>query len=113
MSEEKKDQPRENSAIGFETHNVPTVYANHGIVTLSFNDIRVYLSEVAPAAVSTEKQNVTTSEALLSPKLSLLMNPEFARDLAAALQRSVQIYEGKFGALRPKPADKDLVKTQT
>jgi hypothetical protein len=85
---------------------VPTVYCNLANVTISFSDLRLYLAEVGPKTIAVNpdlsgtKAAETKSEAVISPKLSVVFTPEFAKSVGDALLKSVAKYEEIFGPLR-------------
>lgn len=91
--------------VEVDTAGVPTLYVNQANVTLSFHDLRVYLSEVSPKSIETSqpKDTFTSRQPSISPKLCLVLNPEFARGLHEAIATSLAKYEALFGPLRPNP----------
>lgn len=93
------------SNISYDTTGVPTLYCNIANVTVSFNDFRLYLAEMGPKAIVINPNAGAgapsiKSEATVSPKLSVVMNPEFAKSLADAILVAVGKYEEVFGPLR-------------
>jgi hypothetical protein len=93
--------------VSYETDDVPTLYCNNVNVTVSFSDLRLYLAEVAPKTIfvnaeagETTGALNTKSEALVSPKLSVVFNPEFAKSVGQTLLTAVAKYEAIFGSLR-------------
>src|SRR5712692_10799306 len=85
------------------TEGIPSIYVNHASVSISYNDIRIYLSEVTPKVIASESSPGIPVEPLVNPKISVVFNPEFARAVAAALSAAVAEYERRFGTLRPDP----------
>jgi hypothetical protein len=97
--------------VSFETGGVPTLYCNHANPSVSFNDIRVYLSEVTPrkiAALVPAKPVSLPPE--VNPRLCVVFSPEFAKGLAESLLKAVEKYEELFGPLRPQPDQAELTK---
>ncbi len=96
----------------YETKGIPSVYCNHAGVTLSYNDIRVYLSEASPSeiAINPTGSDVLQQQPLLEPRFSLVLSPEFARSLSKALTTAVDQYEAVFGHLRPEPTQEQIKK---
>jgi uncharacterized protein DUF3467 len=101
MGDNKMD---EDSKVSYDTANVPTVYCNIANVTVSFNDLRLYLAEMGPSAIAVNPDatipSLDKSKASVSPKLSIVMNPEFAKSVADAILGAVAKYEEIFGPLR-------------
>jgi hypothetical protein len=93
----------------FETKNVPSVYCNHASPSISFNDIRVYLSEVVPNQLDVvTPPNPTTAEPVVEPRICLVLAPEFAKALSQALMTATEKYEVLFGPLRTPPSQEEL-----
>jgi len=92
--------------MSYDTTGVPTLYCNIANVTVSFNDFRLYLAEMSPEkiVINTNADAATApsmkSKAAVSPKLSVVMNPEFAKSVADAILVAVNKYEEVFGPLR-------------
>ena len=90
--------------LKFETKGIPMVYCNSASPSLSFNDIRVYLSEILPREMSaTSSEKAQAVESVIEPRLCVVFSPEFAKSYAAALTLSVEKYENVFGPLRTTP----------
>lgn len=90
----------------FETKDVPSVYCNQANVSMSYNDVRVYISEIAPSEIVIGPQQapgLIPREPNLSPRMCLVLSPEFARSLAKAIMIGTEKYEATFGPLRPEP----------
>jgi len=87
----------------YDTTGVPTIYANNANVTISFSDLRLYLAEVAPKNIvlNPDPANPSPSDFVVSPKLSVVLTPEFAKSLGDAILTAVAKYEAIFGPLRP------------
>lgn len=82
----------------------PSVYANHASVSMSAVDIRIFLSEVSPKELNIEPQEmVKAAEALVTPRICLVMTPEFAKSVFDSLATLLPQYESRFGPLRPNP----------
>jgi hypothetical protein len=97
------------SGMKFETKNVPSVYCNHASPSLSFNDIRVYLSEVVPNQLDVvTPTDPTTAEPVVEPRVCLVVSPEFAKGLGQALMTAAEKYEQLFGPLRIPPTQEEL-----
>jgi len=99
MTEQKKGQ-----LPALEAREFPIAYVNHANVTVSFNDFRIYLSEASPRSI-TPGTSEMPAEALITPRISLVMSPEFGKALYEALKTSVDRYEVQFGQLRKIPDD--------
>jgi hypothetical protein len=89
----------------FETKGVPTIYCNQANVSLSYNDVRLYIGEVSPKelVVTQGGKEFAQKEPLYEPRCCLVVSPEFARSLAKAITAATEKYEGLFGPLRPEP----------
>jgi hypothetical protein len=106
MSEEIKNPL---DGLVFDTKDIPTLYINHASPSLSYNDIRIYLGEVGPkqmAAVVTSQAKRT--EASITPRVCVIVSPEFAKALGESLQAAVQKYESVFGPLRSAPSQEEV-----
>lgn len=90
--------------IIFDTHDIPTIYVNQAQLTMSYHELRIYLSETGPKQIILGKSKMPT-EAKITPKLSLVMTPEFGKALLDALNNTVGQYEAQFGQLRKKPTE--------
>ena len=93
-------------SASFETEGIPSLYANVASITMSFHDMRIYLAEAMPTEVeiTTEvKGDLKLRQARVTPRLCLIINPEFARNLRDAISISIGKYEELFGQLRPNP----------
>jgi hypothetical protein len=99
--------------MAFDTKGVPTVYCNQANLSLSYNDVRVYLAEVSPSELISNPTTATFTlkQPLLETKFCLVMSPEFARSLALAIATGVQQYETTFGPLRPEPTQEQIIKS--
>src|ERR1700733_6396679 len=88
-----------------ETKAVPTVYCNHAVTSMSYADLRLYLSEVSPKELIANPTSgeMVQKEPNLDPRMCVVMTPEFARLIANALTTAVERYESVFGQLRPEP----------
>lgn len=98
-----------------QTEGIPSLYANLASVSISFNDLRVYLGEIAPKEVKTSSGTGDKAElkaelrpGVVSPRICIVCSPEFARSLRDALDNSLTQYEHFFGPLRPTPEEKQL-----
>src|SRR5262249_10853414 len=97
--------------VRFTTDTVPSVYANHVNPTISFSEIRIYLSEVLPREVEAIVPDKPSSIApAIQPKMCIVLTPEFAKNVAQTLSRSLEKYEELFGPLRPQPDQVELNK---
>jgi Protein of unknown function (DUF3467) len=93
------------------TKDVPTMYSNHVNPSLSFNDIRLYFSEVVPKELSAVTGPAPTrSVSSVEPRLCVVISPEFAKALAQTLLGAVDKYESLFGPLRPQPSQENIDK---
>jgi Protein of unknown function (DUF3467) len=105
----KNSSPNPNAeplaGVTFETKDIPTFYANHASPAMSFNDIRVYFSEVVPKEM-TAAQTVTAvrSQPTIRPKICVVVSPEFAKALSESLKVAVGKYESVFGPMRTPPS---------
>jgi hypothetical protein len=88
--------------LKFKSATVPSVYCNHANVSLSYSDVRVYVGELSPNEmfVNPTGKDYGKQEPHFEPKFSLVLTPEFARQLSKALSVGVQQYEAIFGKLR-------------
>jgi hypothetical protein len=102
MPEELKKDGNPISTEGF-----PTVYANLASVTASFNDLRLYFADQFAKNVVTAAQagggSAVISESVIAPRICLVLTPEFAKSVLAALSTTIAQYEATFGALRSLP----------
>jgi hypothetical protein len=112
MSEEKT--PLRIFSGSFETKEVPTVYCNQANVSLSFNDVRVYVAEVAPTEITVGPltKDLVQKEPMYHPRVCLVFSPEFARSFAKAVMVGTERYEAMFGPLRPEPSAAQLGETK-
>ncbi|MGH9682223.1 MAG: DUF3467 domain-containing protein [Candidatus Acidiferrales bacterium] len=85
------------------TEGIPSLYANVASLTMGFHDVRIYFAEASPKEVTTEATEVRAVESFVVPRLCVVTNPEFARNLRDALIDSIKKYETQFGQLRPNP----------
>lgn len=104
------DDPQDKKT--FDTKGITTVYCNHVAVSLSFNDCRVYISEVSPSEVAINPTGTTYVQPKpnFETKLALVFSPEFTRTVAKSLLQSVEKYESVFGLLRPDPTQEGINK---
>ena len=95
--------------IVFETKDVPTLYSNHASPSISFNDLRIYFGEVAPKELAAV-QTTTAKRAAptVTPRLCVVMSPEFAKALAQSILTAVDKYENVFGSLRLAPTQDQM-----
>jgi hypothetical protein len=99
------------AALVVKTKDVPTVYCNHANPSVSFNDIRVYLSEVIPeelTALVPDKPSPIKPH--VESRICVVCSPEFAKAMAESLLKAVGKYEELFGQLRPSPNQEELNK---
>src|ERR1700674_2078652 len=92
------------AAVIVKTKDIPTIYCNHANPSVSFNDIRVYLSEVVPEelmALVAEKPSAVKPH--VETRVCIVCSPEFAKGLGESILKAVEKYEEIFGPLRPKP----------
>jgi hypothetical protein len=96
----------------FETNGVPTVYCNQANFSLSFNDVRIYVSELSAGeiVINPSGDSVTQRPARIDPKFCLVMSPEFARSFGNAITKAVEQYESIFGPLRAEISKEQLQK---
>lgn len=94
----------------FETKDTITVYCNQALMSLSYNDIRVYLLELSPSelVLNPTSQQLIEKAPRADSKFCLAVSPEFARSLAKSLLDTVAKYEAVFGALRPEPTKEQV-----
>lgn len=99
--------------ITFQTKGIQSVYCNHANVSLSYSDIRVYLGELSPGelVLIPTGNDFTRKDPLFEPKFSLVLSPEFARQLAKAITIGTEQYEALFGSLRPEVSQEQLDKS--
>lgn len=71
-----------------------TIYANNAQIVANFWDLRLSFGEIMEA---NEKSLVTED------KVTVIMSPQLAKQLAAILIDNVQKYEGQFGELPKVP----------
>jgi hypothetical protein len=84
--------------ITIETQGIPTYYVNHAHVNISLTDFRIFLGEATPKSYKVGV--LTDPEITVNPKVSIVLNPEFAKSLCDIIKNSVDQYEAKFGKLR-------------
>jgi hypothetical protein len=89
------------------TEGFPIVYANLASVTANYNDLRLYFADQFAKTVATTQLPAggpsVVSEAVIAPRICLVLTPEFAKSVLAALSTTIAQYEKAFGALRPVP----------
>jgi hypothetical protein len=95
-------EPKKVLDIMIDTQNIPTFYVNHAHVNISLTDFRVYLGEVAPKNYRVGV--LADPEMSVNPRVSIVMNPEFAKTLCDVIKSTVDQYEAKFGKLRESKA---------
>ena len=101
----------EQHAIGpVDTEGVPSVYCNQVALSMSFHDIRIYASEVTPKKLNINPAGLSAAEPVVHTRLSLVMNPEFAKTLLDSLATTIAQYESKFGPLRVNPNPPTILK---
>ncbi|HET6143840.1 MAG TPA: DUF3467 domain-containing protein [Candidatus Acidoferrales bacterium] len=95
----------EEPKITIQTKGIPSVFCNHAVTSISFGDIRVYLSEISPKEIIANPvgSEMTLKEPNIETKYCLVLTPEFAKSMANALNSAVGTYESVFGTLRPEP----------
>jgi hypothetical protein len=94
----------------FPADDVPTLYANHASTSLSFNDIRIYFNEVGPKQLETSQAStIRQREATITPRLCIVVSPEFAKSLAENTLIAVEKYEHIFGPLRVAPTGEQFL----
>lgn len=101
MPDESKKDGNPIPAEGF-----PVVYANLASVTASYNDLRLYFADQSAKTIATTPISgggPVVSEAVIAPRICLVLTPEFAKSVLAALSGTLEQYEKAFGALRPTP----------
>jgi hypothetical protein len=93
-----------------QTAEIASLYSNLASLSMSYNDIRVYLMEISPKEISPVSVAGRTVDANVQPKLCLVLTPEFARSLRDALSSTIANYEKAFGPLRSAPGIGALLK---
>ena len=103
----------EPSSTVIETKDIPAAYCNQASVSMSLNDIRVFLSEAIPKTIDVggPESGPKLQETLFRPVVSLILSPEFANKLAIALTGMVGKYQETFGALRADPPQDAILKS--
>lgn len=82
----------------------PTVYCNQVACSISYSDIRLYVSEVVPESVDFgPRRGFKTRPPHIRPQICVVLTPEFSRTVLNNLRECVERYEKAFGALRPEP----------
>src|SRR5580704_13215714 len=78
-----------------QTEGVPSLYSNLASLTVSFNDVRIYLCEVSPPEISVQPGSTQKSTRLpqVTPRLCVVLTPEFAKSLSDALTTTIAQYE--------------------
>jgi hypothetical protein len=95
--------------VVFESKDVPTVYCNHASPSISFHDLRIYFGEVAPRELpALQTTGATRAEPRITPRLCVVVSPEFAKALGQAILTAVEKYENVFGPLRISPTEDQL-----
>ena len=96
-----------------KTEGIPTMYVNLASLSMSYNDLRVYLMEASPKEVNVVSvgKGTKATEANVQPKLCLVLTPEFARALRDSLSSTIASYESAFGQLRNAPNNDALIKS--
>lgn len=98
-----------------DTREIQAIYCNHASVSLSFNDLRIFLSEIIPQTVSVGPQQgdfpFTIRQPYVRPHISVVITPEFARTLSNALNEGVSKYEKAFGPLRAEPSQEHVLRS--
>ena|ERR1700731_2608144 len=94
-----------------KTKDVPTVYCNQANPSVSFNDIRLYLSEVVPEDLpAVVSDNLSRIKPHVESRICIVCAPEFAKSLAESILKAVSKYEDLFGQLRTVPNQAELDK---
>ena len=104
---------KESTSISISTKEIPVVYANHASISMSFHDMRIFFAEALPQTVEVAdiaSATLKKREALYRPVVSLVLTPEFARNLMKSLTDSINKYEQAFGPLRPEPTAETIKK---
>lgn len=89
MADDKKNQPQNQLSIDLPEEIAEGVYANLAIITHSSSEFVVDFVRIVPNA---PKAKV---------KSRVILTPEHAKRLLAALADNVQKYERQFGAINP------------
>jgi Protein of unknown function (DUF3467) len=109
------DEPQKNPGNPIPTEGFPVVYSNIASLAANFNDLRIYFAEIQPKSVVTvaapvpapepagAAMAIVPAEANISPRICMVMTPEFAKSLNDALSSTLSLYEKQFGQLRPAP----------
>lgn len=86
------------------TEGIPTIYCNIASLSAGFHEVRIYFAESSPKEVATEPiiPRIIT-EAMITPRVCVVLTPEFARNVRDALTEAITKYETQFGQLRPNP----------
>jgi len=98
--------------IAVDASEMQSVYCNQVSLSLSLNDIRIYLCEAAPKNVLAGQLAGTLklAEPHIKTHFSMVVSPEFARGLAKAIKLAVDKYEQTYGPLRAEPSMEDLTR---
>jgi Protein of unknown function (DUF3467) len=108
--------PSKASIVAIETKDIPSVYCNQATISMSLNDVRIFLVEALPQTVQLriggprEQSLATQAETIFKSQHSLVMSPEFAKTFVKALHDAVELYEKTFGAIRQEPSVEDFQK---
>ena len=102
MSDSQNKLESQNDALmELDTKDIPSVYCNQAAISMSFNDIRIFLVEAIPANVNLGQgsRKMKRRETLIKPSVSLIVSPEFARNLAESISghlKSMPKYLGRY-----------------
>jgi hypothetical protein len=110
------------NTVSVDTKDVPVLYFNAAATSMSFNDVRIYVSEVTPKTIdfpvskgvtseSRETEQAQSREPNFQPRICLVMSPEYAKNFAVILQNTIKAYEKSFGALRVEPTHESIMKS--
>ncbi len=102
------DEPQNNPGNPIPTQGFPVVYANLASVAVNYNDVRVYFAEIQPKTIITvptpaPAPTPSGESNIITPRICMVMTPEFAKSLYTALSTTLSLYEKQFGPLRPMP----------
>lgn len=100
------DEPQNIAGNQMPTEGFQVAYANLASLTVNYNDLRIYFADAQAkvvAAMVAPGTHLPIPEPQITPRICMVLTPEFAKSLLDALASSIAVYEKQFGPLRPAP----------
>jgi hypothetical protein len=83
---------------------VPSVYANHLRLAISFTDFRLYCGELIPEDSGGPVGQTTPTGGKGVDRVCIVLSPDIIPVLINGLMNAVKTYQAQFGQLRKPPS---------